>query len=83
MLFKYLGAFLCISGVSCEQYFLLCDVLPEDRDLRQFLQKQKLVSVTYIYLTHKTMLIHVLIEAFPPKTSGQEQLSVHFTVSVK
>ncbi|ESO90445.1 hypothetical protein LOTGIDRAFT_123167, partial [Lottia gigantea] len=28
-----------------EEYYLLCDVLPEDKDLRQFLQKQKLEEV--------------------------------------
>ncbi|XP_064605513.1 zinc finger protein 277-like isoform X2 [Liolophura sinensis] len=33
------------SGVNCGHYFLLCDVLPEDKDLRQFLQKQKLAKV--------------------------------------
>ncbi|KAK6177340.1 hypothetical protein SNE40_015459 [Patella caerulea] len=28
-----------------EEFYLLCDVLPEDKDLRQFLQKQKLEEV--------------------------------------
>ena len=34
---------LTVSG-SEDQYYLLCDVLAEDKTLREFLQKKKLVS---------------------------------------
>ena len=38
---------LLISFTSGEQeeFFMLCDVLPEDKELRQFLQKDKLVNI--------------------------------------
>ena len=37
----------CLFFTSGEQeeFFMLCDVLPEDKELRQFLQKDKLVNI--------------------------------------
>lgn len=34
-----------LSTEEQDNYFLLCDVLPEDRILREELQKQRLVSI--------------------------------------
>lgn len=40
---------LLISTEKQENYFLLCDVLPEDRVLRERLQQRRLVRVYYVY----------------------------------
>ena len=36
-----------LSTEEQENYFLLCDVLPEDRILREELQKQRLVRIVF------------------------------------
>lgn len=41
---------ICFPDLSTEEqenYFLLCDVLPEDRILREELQKQRLVRIVF------------------------------------
>lgn len=40
--------FCSVTGPN-EQYYLLSDVLPEDKSLRNFLQKKTLVCISYIW----------------------------------
>jgi hypothetical protein len=42
---NFLIYFPILSTEEQDNYFLLCDVLPEDRILREELQKQKLVRI--------------------------------------
>ena len=43
---------MCVTDIGPKiQYFLLCDSLPEEKSLREDLQRQRLVSITlWIFL---------------------------------
>lgn len=75
-----------LSTEERENYFLLCDVLPEDRILREELQKQRLVRIvfkgkrrvgnTYKNHFHYGFFFSLLIETFIHAQKSRQYMKI-------
>ena len=68
---------MCVTDIGPKiQYFLLCDSLPEEKSLREDLQRQRLVSITlWIFLFEILWLVRGKFRPFKWQVSVSDHVN--------